>query len=73
MTQIAASLTFPQNTNPGVLLNVNGFLCPLPAASVLKAQCGGRGWSVEFSSVVPLQQLWPGGALGVAEKSLSTT
>lgn len=50
VAQTAASLTFLMNTNTGVFLNVNAFLCPLLDACVVRAQCGGRAQPLEFSS-----------------------
>lgn len=52
VVQTAASLTFLMNTNTGVFLNVNGFLCPLLDACSVSAHCRGRTWWLEFSSLL---------------------
>lgn len=52
VAQTAASLTFLMNTNTGVFLNVNGFLCPLLDACIVSAHCRGRTWWLEFSSLL---------------------
>ena len=39
--QAAAALTFPMSTNSHVFLNVNGLLCPLLGAGLVRTHCGG--------------------------------